>query len=298
MKKLILISIFICLNYFSAYAGMYIDTVLYIKPGLRQSSGQSSDYFPVNIFGPPSSTAGYQVPASAPADLCSIGVGGEIVVGFKNGEIIDGEGIDFKIFENAFLMYDENRIFAEPAKIAVSQDGINFIEFPYDSITLAGCAGKTPTIGNADPFDAQGGGDGFDLAQIGLSSAKYIKITDISLVVTHDKSHKYYSADFLISGFDLDAAAAVNFKFDSSYTDLTSNSEYNVLISKSNMQIVPRNNFIYNIKIFNLSGKQLNSLNDLNGTSNIDISHLNTGMYIVSIEGKHGLETKKIIVSN
>ena len=86
-----------------------------------------------------------------------------------------------------------------------------FHEFPFDSLTLKGCAGITPTNGalGFHTYDSTNG-DSFDLATISLSSAKYIKITDISEFVLNDKNHPFYDAT--ISGFDLDAIVVYHSK--------------------------------------------------------------------------------------
>lgn len=185
-----------------------VDTVFLFKPGTGQNLGQEAKYFPLNIFGLPDTTAREDVPATRPEQICSLGFGGEIIVGFKNAVLVDRPGADFTIFENAFK-YLGNRIYAEPAKIAVSRDGVRFVEFPFDSVTLRGCAGKTPTNGNQSPFNpALSGGDSFDLAAIGMDSVRFIKITDISAIVLNNPQHPFW--DVTISGFDLDAVVGLN----------------------------------------------------------------------------------------
>jgi hypothetical protein len=186
----------------------YIDTVYSFTPGTGQNFGQSPEFFPMNIFGAPAKEASEYIPASAESDVLSIGIDGEIIIGVKNKVICNGEGDDFIIFENAFKNQATQKIFAEPAKVAVSWDGINYIEFPHDDWTLEGCAGKTPTNGTIDPFTQDSsGGDGFDIGKLGLEKIRYIKITDISMVVTKDENHPFYSIEAMVTGFDLDAVA-------------------------------------------------------------------------------------------
>lgn len=209
IKLCILLSLIFCLNLHSQYFQSGIDTVYKFLPGTGQNFGQSTEYFPQNIFGLPDTNASEFTPSSDPKQICSIGLGGEIVVGFKNYIIFDGEGPDFTIFENAFINPVTKKVFAEPAIIAVSEDGINFYDFPYDPMTLEGCAGVTPTNGKANPFDVQNsGGDKFDLSTIGLSRANYIKIKDICNEILQNPSHPFF--DPIISGFDLDAVVGLN----------------------------------------------------------------------------------------
>lgn len=191
-----------------AQTNKFIDTVYFFKAGTGQNIGQSPDFFPKNIYGPPSAKATSSIPESSPEEILSLGMGGEIIVGFRNGYLIDGDGVDFIVFENAFINPINKKIFAEPAVISVSEDGVNYLEFPFDSTNLVGCAGVTPTNGAANPFDInQSGGDGFDLAQVGLKKAKYIKIKDISQMIKDNPNHPFY--DPTISGFDLDAVAGI-----------------------------------------------------------------------------------------
>lgn len=186
-----------------------IDTVFSFVPGTGQKNGQEAPYFPANIFGVPDTTAREDVPAVSPYQICSLGLDGVLIVGFKNAVLRDGAGADFTVFENAFRYGAGKKLYAEPAKVAVSRDGQTFVEFPFDSLSLRGCAGVQPTIGTADPFSPQvSGGDSFDLATIGMDSVRYIKITDISAMVKNNPAHPYW--DPTITGFDLDAIVALH----------------------------------------------------------------------------------------
>ncbi len=193
----------------SVHAEMPIDTVYSFTPGEGQDYGRGEEVFPANIFGFPSSKASRTVPASAETEVVSLGLGGEIVVGIKDFYIVDGDGNDFTIFENAFYIEAADRIFAEPAIISVSEDGVNFVEFPYDSLTLDGLAGKTPTYAPGDTTpDAGLGGDSYDLADLGLEKISYIKIKDVAHYASLDPTSFYYSPLVMLSGFDLDAVLA------------------------------------------------------------------------------------------
>ncbi len=181
--------------------GAGADTVFSVKWGMGQDFGRMN--FPTNVLGLPDTSARADRPSSNPAQVCSLGMGGEIVLGWKNTVLVNRTGADFSVFENAFLRFD-GKVFAEPAKIAVSQDGVRFVAFPFDSLSLQGCAGKTPTNGNENPFNPRvSGGDSFDLATIGMDSIRFVKITDISAMVLNNPKHPFY--DPTITGFDLDA---------------------------------------------------------------------------------------------
>ncbi|OYT15560.1 MAG: hypothetical protein B7C24_12410 [Bacteroidetes bacterium 4572_77] len=281
MKKtltLILLLKILSINIYADFQQSFIDTVYSFTPGSAQKHGQGTEYYPQNIFGAPFYGATANIPASSEEDVLSIGRDGEIIVGFKGNYLIDGEGVDFIIFENVFINQATNSIFAEPAMVSVSQNGIDFIEFPYDSLTLVGCAGVHPTNGTANSFDInKSGGDGFDLATIGLDYVKYIKIKDISRVVTHDTEHPYYSPAGMILGFDLDAVAGVHLSENPS-----SNKE------EIRNYIVYNNNRLYYcgvadiIELYSILGERLLRESVIQG-SIIDISNYPKGMYFVRV---------------
>ena len=158
---------------------------------------------PQVVLGPPKGAK----PPGGSFDVVTLGNGGTITLGFAPSSIVDGPGPDFIVFENAFYIDgDPNNPYAELASVEVSDDGENFQAFPctasaapYDS-----CAGIQPVYANPDentidPTDpAVAGGDAFDLADLGVAQARYVRITDrVDLT----------GANGL---FDLDAVSIVN----------------------------------------------------------------------------------------
>jgi len=291
MKKFFFILIILFSNTF-LYCGTFIDTVYSFVPGSGQNAGQSTEYFPNNIFGAPSGNASWTIPESRPEELCSIGIGGEIIVGIINGVIRNGEGVDFVIFENAFQRLIDNKIFAEPAIVSVSQDGVNFITFPYNEWTLEGMAGKTPTNGQISPFDYPNcGGDGFDLSNLGLDYITHIKIKDVSLIVSINETHPYYQPQFLVSGFDLDAVSII-------YPDYSS--IINETIDRPSIQETNDRLIVSlskgTISIYNIQGIMVYSL-EANSFCEIPKSSLPNGFLIISVydSSNNLLITKKVV---
>src|SRR5262249_48351579 len=101
------------------------------------------------------------------------------------------------------------RVFAEPGAVAVSTDGESWHEFACDPAGdglghYPGCAGWTPTR-VYDPFElipldpARSGGDAFDLAELEVERARYVRIRDLSTSGTGNSA-----------GFDLDAVGAIH----------------------------------------------------------------------------------------
>lgn len=155
-----------------------------------EGAGFGQDNYPDVIFGAPTGRG----ENAGTLDVLSLGAGGEIVLSFDM-EIVDGEGVDLLVFENPFIGWMEFGL------VSASQDGETWVEWSCNMETFSGCAGVSPVYSHPDNcIDARdpavAGGDGFDLANIGLESARYIRITDANTSG--------------LGGFDLDAVAVVN----------------------------------------------------------------------------------------
>ncbi len=173
-------------------------------------AGYGFEYLPDNVLGLPDTTARSETPTIDPKQIAAIGLGGEIVLSFDR-IIVDGPGPDFTVFENAFfsMLGPVKHVYAEPAEVSVSRDGIVFVSFPFDSLTLDGCAGTGPTNGDRDPGDpVVSGGNSFDLASIGVDSIRFIRLRDVTSIIIDDPSHPF--RDPTLNGFDLDAVVAIN----------------------------------------------------------------------------------------
>lgn len=164
------------------------------------------DAFPERVLGAPQGGGLSQ----GSLHVTSLGDGGMVVLGFAPRAIIDGEGPDFIVFENPFYAGgDPSAPLAELGRVAVSVDGEEWHEFPCEpgeAPPYPGCAGWTPVVADStdpkspSPFDAESaGGEAYDLADVGLSEAKFVRITDIP-------------DDELV--FDLDAVAIINGRCD------------------------------------------------------------------------------------
>ena len=185
------------------------DEVVSFTPG--QGGGRGSDHLPQSVLGLPDTISRQEIPAIAPEEVLSLGLDGEVVLRFDRVMILDGPGVDFTVFENAFAysLGGEDRIYAEPGEVAVSRDGIEYRTFVWDEETLAGCAGISPTNGDQDPCDpSRSGGNSFDLAELGMDSVRFIRIRDVTRTVLENKDHAFY--DPTVNGFDLDAVIALN----------------------------------------------------------------------------------------
>ncbi len=223
--------------------------VVDVEYGVLAGFGGSD--FPENVLGPPAGLGAY-APQAGPDELLSLGEGGSITL--KMGrEIVDGEGPDFAIFEN--LLYwggESTNAYTEAAIVEVSDDGATWTRFGFDFVAdgpvgpldvpdtvpanFIGFAGIQPTSANCDPngdgvYDdmidpldpAVSGGDLFDLADIGVPSARYVRIIDTGHIERAPGTETYDDDGDLVNdggnllpayegiqGFDLDAIAVIN----------------------------------------------------------------------------------------
>jgi hypothetical protein len=141
------------------------------------------DKFPANIFGSPKGGGC----CMGSLDVVALGNGGTVTVAFAGNAIVDGAGPDFLVFENAFTVgSDPSMVFAEPGSVEVSQDGVRWHGFPCTATQYpyGTCAGwhpvfANPDAGSIDPTDPMAaGGDPFDLADLGLAWARFVRVTD------------------------------------------------------------------------------------------------------------------------
>lgn len=168
------------------------------SPGVQYGpgAGYGQAYYPDNILGPPDPDATPSSPAVGEDQLLTLGKDGWVVIEFTDNTVINGPGADFTVFEN--VMQSGSGYFRECAFVEVSQDGVNWTMFPFDTETLEGLAGVWPTTGEDPTNPAVSGGDQFDLEDASLEWIRYIRLTDCG--------------DSVDDGglFDLDAVAAIN----------------------------------------------------------------------------------------
>lgn len=183
-------------------AAAYANQIVSFEPG--EDAGFGADKLPDIVLGPPKGKG----ELSGSLDVLSLGKGGSIELAF-GGLIHDGTGPDFVVFENPFWPGgDAAAVFAELGEVSVSEDGVDWVSFPCDAEgdgagNFPGCAGFTPTLA----YDAEAvlpldpvvtGGDAFDLAEVGLTSVRFVRVTDVSNAGAAPSA-----------GFDLDAVGVV-----------------------------------------------------------------------------------------
>jgi len=147
-------------------------------------------------------------------DVLSLGTGGEVVVSFGDNAIEDAPGPDFIVFENAFEIGSAmGDVFAEPGEVSVSEDGTNWKTYPCTATAApyGACAGWHPVYSTPDngisPFDPKtAGGDAFDLADVGLTEVRFVRIVDKTSAACA------MGSSINTNGFDLDAISIIHAK--------------------------------------------------------------------------------------
>jgi len=222
-------------------------------------------------------------------EIVCLGNGGEITLVFEKA-IINGEGADFATFENAFT-----NTFLELSWVEASKDGIHFFRFPNYSLTSE----PVSAFGDVDPEHItgycskyrQGFGTPFDLQEIGLDTAKYIKIIDIigdSSAFDTDGNVIYDPYPTTGSGgVDIDAIAVINNEEINSINNLNNLKidVYPTLVNQFINLDVDKNLLNSNliVKIFSVEGCEISEFNINNLHEVIDLSYLKTGIYILNL---------------
>jgi hypothetical protein len=184
----------------------FVTGVVSFTPGPCAGFGEAG--MPGIVEGPPKGGGAMQ----GSLDVVSLGVGGEIVLSFAPNAIVDGPGPDFIVFENAFLIGgNAAKPYAEPGEVSVSDDGTTWATYPCTatSYPYGQCAGwhavySAPGNGISPVDPATAGGEAYDLADVGLPHARFVRIRDKSGETCPDAGGSN------TDGFDLDAISIVN----------------------------------------------------------------------------------------
>jgi hypothetical protein len=188
-------------------ADRFITKVVSFTPG--PCAGFGADDMPGIVLGPPDGAGATQ----GSLDVVSLGIGGELVVSFEPNAIVDGPGPDFIVFENAFYAAgNPNAPAADPGEVSVSEDGVTWKTYDCPDKATAPygkCAGWHPVysapgngISPVDPVTA--GGEAYDLSELGLAKAQFVRIRDRSSATCEGQPKPQNL------GFDLDAISIVN----------------------------------------------------------------------------------------
>jgi len=244
------------------------------SPGISygEGAGFGQDFYPENILGPPDPNATSMYPSSSESELLTLGKNGWIVLEFVDNTVIDDVGPDFSVFENVFQF--GSSYFRECAFVEVSQDGISWVMFPWDSQTLEGLAGVWPTTGDDPTSPYVSGGDQFDLADIGLSWIRFVRLTDCG--------------DDVQDGglFDLDAVVAVNWQ----ETEVFNQNDLVCYPNPVNDCLSVHVWISGTVRLYSINGRLIYTSQIPEGLNEIMMTGLNQGVYILRFSISNGLD--------
>jgi hypothetical protein len=257
--------------------------------------------------------------ATGPADgvnVVSLGDGGVAVLTFPL-PVKNLAGPDFCVFENSF-----DPGFLELAFVEVSSDGINFTRFPAtcniqntvqigpfdttsDPAKINNLAGKY-IGGYGVPFDLQElqGVPGLD-----VNAITHVKIIDVvgcvqSQYGTRDQNNNLindpWSTPFASGGFDLDAVGVINQAPVGMHDRTADHSGIKIFptVVSEEFSISNAGTADLLVEITGMTGEVLLKKEIRGAISSINIEHLASGVYFVTITSSTRLFTAKIVKAN
>jgi hypothetical protein len=245
----------------------------------------------------------YGVPGSG---ILSLGDSGVAVVTF-NYSIMNGEGPDFAVFENAFANpQNDTMAYLEFAFVEVSSDGVNFFRFPASSKEQATLQVDNFTYEDARKYNNLAGkyiagyGTPFDLEELknkpGLDVNHVTHVRIVDVVGSVDPLHASYDADENIindpypspypsGGFDLNGIGVIHSNKPATAIHETENAlQIKVFPNPASEKI----NILYSgsspltFRLTDISGKEARS-GTLNKNAVINIAGQQPGIYLLHL---------------
>jgi len=256
-------------------------------------------------------TAGDSSLALGASDVSTVSLGDSgIAVLTFSGNIYDGPGPDFAVFENGFANpVDATQAFLELAFVEVSSDGVHFFRFQttshtQDTVQIRGAgdymdasllnnlAGKY--IANyGTPFDLNelAGTPGLDINNI-----THVRVVDVVGSIgngaTHDKDGNIindpYPTPYATGGFDLDAVGAIHIK-PTAVTNVSNNAIVSIYPNPTTNGVsITNKQETLEVTVTDITGKTLLSQTILQGTNRVDLSKYNSGVYYFVLQDTNG----------
>lgn len=240
----------------------------------------------------------------ANGQFISLGDGGYITLQFAS-PIVNGEGHDFAVFENALIPNavpnQDSIVFYELAFVEVSSNGVDFVRFPAvshvptdeqvggfgyeNSNLLTNLAGVFPVF-YGYPFDLE------ELANepnLDVNNITHVRLIDV--VGSIDPQYGTYDSEgniindpfptpFHSCGFDLDAVGVIHSQTSSVLDNIAVN---------ANVYPNPANDFVnlsadrdFSVEIYNLMGQKVLCDSEKSTFFAMDISDFESGIYFVA----------------
>ena len=249
-------------------------------------------------------------------NIVSLGDGGQAVLSFDS-VIINGNGFDFVVFENAFFEEEGSETaFLELAFVEVSTDGVEYVRFPSvteipSDIQIGGFEYMNARyVGNfagkyihpyGTPFDLDDLLELVNGTTVNLDNINYIKLIDVVGTInptyaTHDSLDNIvndpYPTNFISGGFDLDGIGIIN----SVTVGVSDNTIQTINIfpnpSSDILHISSNNLKINKIRIYSMDGKLLFTTKY---KESINIGQLQKGLYHIQLLTDSSLIFKKFL---
>lgn len=239
----------------------------------------------------------------------SLGDGGSAILEFEH-PIINGQGPDFAVFENAF-----NHYFLELAFVEVSTDGINYVRFPSYSETptnnqVGGFDQLDPTyihnlagkykVNYGTPFDLE---DLIDSSLIDINNINYIKVVDVIGIINNSNTtfdvynnmiNDPHPTPYSTSGFDLESVGVIH-----QFVNIIEKDIFSFKIypnpSRGIINIENPTTKEVCIKVIDQIGKVVYFNQTKNDNINFNLQ-IPKGIYIVSISNDLDIYNKKIVI--
>ena len=245
----------------------------------------------------------------------SFGDGGYAILTFDY-PIINGEGYDFAVFENAF---DDE--FLELGYVEVSSDGINYVRFP--SVSLTQTDEQIGSFGSVDATKVHNlagkyrlfYGTPFDLEELkdtpGLDVNNITHIKIIDAVGNIDDTYARYDSEgnkinfpwptpFESGGFDLDAVGVIHHDGPGVGVVNVENRFLSLYPNPTKGQLTVENfgsQAVQDIRVLNQQGIPVQRISGAQTTrQHINLHQLASGIYFIQLIFEEGVEVRKIVI--
>jgi len=236
-------------------------------------------------------------------NIVSLGDAGEVILTFSQS-ITNGQGADFAVFENGFLLEEGSELaFLELAFVEVSTDGIEYVRFPafseeqtntqtdsfgyLNARNIHNLAGKY--IANyGTPFDLEDLSTLIQGTTVNLNNINYIKLIDVvgsidSNFATYDSENNLindpYPTAFSSGGFDLDAVGVIHNNSSAGIHNVELSSVKIFPNPVKDLLKVQSTQQINKLELFTIRGERLIS----SKTNYLDVRNLPKGVYFLKI---------------
>ena len=240
--------------------------------------------------------------------VVSLGDGGTAILTFSS-PIINGNGADFAVFENAF-----DNTFLELAHVEVSSDGINFFRFESSSLSqinsqIMNEVNATDIQNLAGKYRAQFGTP-FDLEEmIGITNLDINNITHVKIIDAIGSINQSYASydsqgnmindpfptPFETGGFDLDAIGVIH-----SFVGIEESlNTFKVFPNpaKEKATIIFDNLSDKTIQLIDLNGVIVFQLKSNSNQIDLDLFRYSKGVYILKLIEGGNINIQKLLIN-